>query len=359
MANNNSLNISQQKIYPYLDILRICACYFVVLNHSLAAYILSGDNTHIWIFSFIPFFISRTAIPIFLMLSGSLSLGKVDSYRKSLLKALKMTLILIMISALYTILINNRYVGGNFFEYILSLKDYVFDWIVAPVSNALWYMYLYIAILITIPILQRLNKNLKNKDYLYIFVFSIVCNGGIDLFTHYTPFKNIYSQFNLSFFAVEIGLLFVGYYLHKYVKLTKAHFIFSVIAYASLTCLNMILTYREFSINDSEFLFLNKWSLINITIPSICFFVIIKYMFENIKLPQKSISALREIGNCTFGAYLLGDLIINIFDKNLLKLLDASFPTLISRLIFAVAVMTVSMVITFLLRRISIFKKLL
>ena len=67
----------------YLELLRIIACFFVIVNHTSSGIFLSRTpNDKTWWVSVTYFFACKVAVPIFLMISGTLMLGKIDDYKK-------------------------------------------------------------------------------------------------------------------------------------------------------------------------------------------------------------------------------------------------------------------------------------
>ncbi len=347
---------TKKRFYPHLDILRIVACYFVILNHSLSSYIESQQESAMWVAAFVPLFISKAAVPIFLMITGTLSLGKVDTYKKSGQKIARAVIVLFLISNL-ALLVKNLYHGSNIIDFFKSII--LFDWVYYPASNALWYMFLYIAILVMMPMLQRLSVKMEKKDFHYFFFFSLIYCGGINLLTHYTIVHKPWRDFSLPVFAVEIGYLFLGYYINKFVTLTKKHAIISAILYVIFNTLNVALTYREFKANPDNFLFLDNRFMLNIIIPSVCLFVVVKYLFQNITLTEKRARLLRELGACTFGAYLIGDIVLNAFFIKGYPEMENALSVLPARLVLSFVAFLITMALAFAVRRIPFARKLI
>ena len=67
----------------FLDVLRIIACFFVIVNHTNSDIFKSATPASLtWFVSLTYFFISKIAVPIFFMISGYLLLNKADGYKK-------------------------------------------------------------------------------------------------------------------------------------------------------------------------------------------------------------------------------------------------------------------------------------
>ena len=62
--------------YMYLDILRIIACFLVIVNHTDSRVFLRTSPSETWFLGLTYFFICKAAVPLFLMISGVLLLRK-------------------------------------------------------------------------------------------------------------------------------------------------------------------------------------------------------------------------------------------------------------------------------------------
>ena len=86
----------------YLELLRIIACFFVIVNHTNSGVFLSQTPDHkVWWISLTYFFMCKTAVPVFLMITGCLMLGKIDNYRKYITRIIRMVLVIVLFSFLY------------------------------------------------------------------------------------------------------------------------------------------------------------------------------------------------------------------------------------------------------------------
>ena len=77
-----------------------------------------------------------------------------------------MAIILLSVSVVYYILLNNRD--------SLSISGFFRKIYTNAATTALWYLYSYIGFLLMLPVLRKLIKTLKDKDYKYIFLVHIV-----------------------------------------------------------------------------------------------------------------------------------------------------------------------------------------
>ena len=86
----------------YLELLRIIASFFVIVNHTASGEFLAMQPAgRKWFFLVTYFFMSKTAVPVFLMISGVLLLRHVDEYRKNGARIIRIVLDIIIFSFIY------------------------------------------------------------------------------------------------------------------------------------------------------------------------------------------------------------------------------------------------------------------
>lgn len=134
----------------YLDVLRKSACFFVILLHTISKTLINANINTTWIVSLILFFISKACIPLFLMITGSVTFKKNYGIKKCLKKALKAFLVLIIFSLLTYIVIYR-----NDLSTLMNIKYFAKCIMTNGIAVPFWYMYLYICLLLLMPFLQR------------------------------------------------------------------------------------------------------------------------------------------------------------------------------------------------------------
>ncbi len=156
------------------------------------------------------------------MISGVTLLKKEDSYKKNYIRFLKILISLVIFSFIYyikdCIATNSSISMINFFKLIYQKN----------ITNAFWYMYLYLGIILMIPIIQRMVSNFKKLDLKYFIFFSLVVCGSMPILNYYFPNTIYSSNFDLFLFNVYLGLIFTGYYIENYMKITKSKMIICV-----------------------------------------------------------------------------------------------------------------------------------
>lgn len=281
-------------------------------------------------------------------------MGKEEKYSTIFKKRIfKIGVVIVVFSLVYYI--NNILMNNKTFE----IHKFLYTIFYKPITNAYWYLYMYIGLLIMLPILRKMIKNFENKDYIYCFSIWGVFIGTLPIFTHYLGIKEITKYLSLPIFTGYIVYFILGYFIEN--KLDRKYFnkknavILSII---SLLCIaiSVGLTYYEY-VNLGNKKFMDNISFITISIPSITVFYISKYIcmkFEK-KIKGKLIS---KISLCTFGIYLISDLLIQKFDFIYSNSVKYIHP-LISVIILEITVFMVGFIFSWILKKIPVIKNIM
>lgn len=334
-----------------MDVLRIISCFLVLLAHcnlQLYPYIAFGTTKFISIGIHT---LSRISVPAFIMVTGALSLGKIYPYKKVAKKILRTVLVIVMISFVYYISLYGL-THFNPLSFIASIYS-------SHISPCLWYMYLYLGLLLMLPFLQRLCINMKAKDYYVFFGISFGFVGLSPIIEHFFQGFIYSDKLNLAIFNIYIAYFIAGYYIDNFIKPTKKLCIIALIVMILSLSATWILTYYEMytGINPdapSTWGDFGTWLCI---IPSICFYILIKGMM-NRNIRKHTAHILREIGACTFCTYLLGDLVIRVFQP-LYVICQRKIYILISLIIYSICVTLTGLLLSWILRKIPGIKKLI
>ncbi len=90
----------------YIDVIKIFACFLVIVNHTTLSVFMQREPSVTWFAGLTYFFFSKPAVPLFLMASGALLLGKQDSYEKTKKRVGKMVAVLFIYSLFYVVEFN-------------------------------------------------------------------------------------------------------------------------------------------------------------------------------------------------------------------------------------------------------------
>lgn len=334
----------------FLDLLRIIACFFVIVNHTVSIIVKHQELSFVWFISTAYLFFSKAAVPVFLMISGYTMLNRQDTDTKSILRIFRYGCTLVLFSCVYFM---KQYLAG---EWPLNVRFFLERFLGGWITNAFWYMYLYLGILVMLPFLQKIVTVLSQKDYLFFFVVSALFYSVWPIVLHYFPEWQITEYFALPLFNSYIAMLLLGYYFRKYCKPTSHWRIPCIIGYIGSVVLNVFLTYSEYLRNNGEkFLFYDNRIFFPILFSAFCLFG----FMATIQLQGSARRIVTSIGSLTFGVYLLSDMMIDELEFVYFWLMEHQMPQMAAMLIYEVCVFVSCAVITYILKKIPVLRKLL
>ena len=336
----------------WIDFLRMVACFLVIVNHTNSRIFVETTPSFEWFISLTYFFVSKVAVPIFLMISGYLLLDKEDSYRKMLSRLGKTLGALVLFSAIY------------YYYYIRlgksiphSISGFLLAIVKEPISGSFWYLYMYMGMLIMLPFLQKLVKNMKKNDFHIFFAISFVVYGGWPIVVHYIPEMKLTEEFDIPLLGSYICILLLGYYIKLYCNTAKKLKTISAIIFMIAITFNVVVTFLEYtyvSQAKEKYLFLDDRTFLPIVLAAACLF----YCVRDITFSNKLGNIISTIGPCSFGIYLLSDLLISNF-QFVFEFFDRYIPSLLAVLIQEIWIFGVGFLITYLLRKTPGIRKIL
>ncbi len=337
----------------FLDFLRIIACFLVIVNHTNSSIFLSSNpESTRWFISLSYFFVSKIAVPIFFMISGYLLLNKVENWKKIFSRIFRIIVVLLACAVVYAVYKAFSTSGEVVFKTIIT--DIISVYKNSP-SNALWYLYAYLGILLMLPYLQKMTHLMTKRDYHIFFVVSGFIVGILPILKHYCNDIYLNSNLSLPLFSGYICLLFLGQYFSRFgIPKTKTGFCIAVILFVLMLSFNVIATYFEYQKSCSNYLFFDNRTFFPIVVQAICVF----YLATFFDFGSKTGKVVSYIGSCTFGIYLISDLIINILNPYYIKLCVFIHP-LLAVFLFELCVFAIGLVFTTALKKIPLAKKYL
>lgn len=322
--------------YNYIDTLRVLACFSVILLHYSGSYTYRfGIPTFDVGTQF--FTITRWCVPVFLMISGALLLGKsqevISFYKRRFLRILPPFLFWSFI-----------YIAFKIYSQKIEVHEIFSLIMVKGAEFHFWYVYLILGIILFLPFLTDWTSK-KNLKSLVIFLI---------IWLYWLIITNQYNEYsvgiNLIYFSGYIGYVILGYYLHL-IKPKTYHWVLGLVFFL------IGFFYSYYSAIQASYE-LEKWTEItqkylswNVLLMSIGVFL----MAKQIKLPAFSHPLMKEISKYSFGIYLAhifvrDTLVINYFD--FLKVDNYSFL-----LIKSILVLAFSYIIVKLINKIPVFGK--
>ena len=326
----------------WIDLLRVIGVIGVILIHVVSNTIntFGGlDPTSHTIYCFIHYF-SSFAVPLFVMISGMMFLGKYDlSFKDVLKKYLLKVLLIIFVIGTAMILMEEIFINKNI---SIDLIERVLLRVIEGDSWAhMWYLYLIFGLYLLTPVFTLITKNIKEKDYqtflIILFCISILLPSLNKIF-------NIKIAFNMLNISGYIFYYFYGYYLYKY-KITKDY----ITVNHTLSILCIIYTvYRAISINSLD----NVYSYTTLVPFALASSTIL--LFKGVEI--KNGKPYNLIGVCSLGIYVLHQFFINIIYKVIKFDIIVSYPY-VGLVIYFIIIFLCSFAVTYLLRKIKFIRK--
>jgi len=352
VINQTQTSADAKPRYGFIDVLRVLACFLVIVNHtdSWIFTVTVPTPCPTWYVSLTYFFISKIAVPIFVMISGYTMLDKIDSYKKVGQRVIRMVIALYLFSLLYYL--GQYQVGARAF---ITVKDFVFSVFQYSLTSAYWYMYMYIGLLVMLPFLQKMVANLSKKDVQIFICLCLLITGVWPMVEHLFPILTYSKLVDFAIFDSFVGILMIGYYMKKYVTPSKKKLIASVITFVVCLTFNVLMTRREYDLmGGHDYLFYDDRVYLPIVLCSASVF----YMAMHLKVDGLFAKIAKIVGGCSFGIYLLADFFIGRLQWVWEVLRAKGVPEIPAIIAYEFLIFGVTFVITFILKLIPGIKKI-
>ena len=317
------------------DILRLLACFTVVLCHTAGSPIIAGYvEPGAWDFNFCIILdaFTRWNIAAFVMLSGFFL---IDPRKEMSLKSLFSKYILRVVGALI--------IWSGIYAATLHISIYPFG----SQEGHFWYLPMIIGVYLSIPVLRLIALNKKITEYFLIVWFFFL------LWQFIGNFVTMPCLTYATVFADFVGYALFAYYLKSTfshpINETKAHK-FAVVIYV-LGLLGLATTIITGLITGGE----NHWW--DFTAPNNIATVTAAFVFairHPLNLTGKKAQFVETCAKCSFGVYLIHIWILIQIFRRLHRIIPQTVPLV---LICWIASVVGGLVITYLLRKIPGLKR--
>lgn len=341
----------------HIEILRCIAIFFVIFNHTetrgFQLYTITNNNIFRIAYLIIAI-MCKMAVPIFFMISGALLLNKEENIKTLYKKRIARIIIVIFVASFmqYLYKIRHDFTGFNMLTFIKTIYT-------KNITIPYWFLYSYLGFLILLPFLRNLVKNMRREHYYYLFAIYIIYkiiepvikqNFNVDI------------NVNLECVLLEINIIcpILGHFCENTLdirKISKKIVVFATIALVVILSVGVILTISEVERTGN--------GKVQIYLSYGCVFVamytyiLIKRIFYKRQLPNWINNIIITIGGCSFGIYLMEVNLRDImFGKVMLKL-TPFIKTMPACIVSIVCMICMGTVITMILKKIPLCKKLL
>ena len=286
-----------------LDTIRLIAMIFVIcihsmgiLNENVEAPILEANYIiHLLLSSFI-----YMGVPLFVMLSGALLIGKSEDPQIFLKKRLKRILIPFLIWSIIVFCLD-KITNHQTFDIIQSITDFSVKFLTSGVHGIYWYIYMLIGLYLLTPILQKVFKDISPslRNYLIIVItLSIIIQHIIP---HIYVEKSIFFKYSFPY-LIYIGYYIGGYYFYAYANKTKKFHKVTICGFLIFYFIGIINTIKPFTTFPIQFF------------QSLFFFGIL--LSTKIKTSGNKLNTLITfISSTSYGIYLSHFLFISVLYK--------------------------------------------
>lgn len=339
-----------------LEIIRIFAIFGVVFGHSGESgyeLLTATQSKGLWIFAAIADPICLSVIPLFFMVSGVLLLGKDESLKDLFIKrVLRYAIIIVLFSFIYYV----RLVVKNP-EYGFSIKFFIKSIYEKSIIIPYWFLYSYLAFLLMLPFLRAMVRNLKEEDYILLACISLVLS--------YLVIPESVVKFSPIFFTIDLTAQNIMYPILGYgianVLSDKWFSIKARISVAVLFIINIVAVFYmlsvEYKIDGAySYNYINRFKFI----PAIFVFYFVIYLFEKkgITFSSRIEKFICLVGGCTFSTYLFEDILRSDIFIRMIRWSSSEVVNLLMIIPYSICMITCGVLISLLLRKIPIIKKL-
>ncbi|MFI5172313.1 MAG: acyltransferase [Chitinophagales bacterium] len=358
MTIDPAIPINKRSVH--FDLVRFAATFAVVQLHVATPWLWREQdlNSGFWITCLFFDVFGRAGVPVFLMISGALLLGKEESYPSFFKKRFVRVLIpMIFWTIVYEIkiLTNHHYLNGElkWNEVYHVLKNPL----IGPVYDHLWFLYMIIAMYLVTPFLRRVIPVLKKKDLYYLlglWIFSCVL---LPMLYNYTSLR---LGLNIPVVTAYVGFYVLGYYLMQH-QFSLKEIKFTWIIFVASYLLNILIVWLDSSMRGHVEPFYLSHHRPGIFLQSVSAFILLEHYAIKAfaRYSEKKYKRLAYMGGLTFGIYLVHPLIIELFEGLSMFFYEDAihFAPIIVIPVVAVIVMGISMLIVGLMQKTPILKK--
>ncbi|HDX5341544.1 TPA: acyltransferase family protein [Citrobacter sedlakii] len=288
----------------WISFIRFVAIIFVVLLHSSAFYFNNFQvGSYGWLIGDIGNAFTRWAVPVFVMISGALLLGREynlkDFYARRLIKIL---IPLIAWSIFYTVISFYQSKGE------LTIQEALKNFASGRPFYHMWFLYMMLGLYAITPIINVVVQGSSKKELKYIIVIMFLLSI-INITDRYINNKD--EAIWLFWFLQYIPYFISGYYFSKCTN----HNRFILLTLISLSIIATIFFSNVFALQNKTQFFFEPLSPF-IIVYSLSLFVLVK---------NTTLYLNRDISDLSLGVYLIHPFFLLVFFK-LFKVFSVNHP---------------------------------
>ena len=335
----------------FIDYLKIFASFTVVVLHvSSQNWYTTDVITTEWQIFHIFDSLVRWSVPVFVMMSGALFLG-----RQHALKKLYATNILRLVTAfLFWSLIYLIVLGGHSESLLINITSGYYH---------MWFIPMMIGLYICVPVLQKIAEAENTISYFMVVTFMLVFIfpqigelisdfGSPQCIEIYSLIRQCVRRMDISLVLGYTGYFVGGYYLYKTELSKRSRMVVYVLGILGALTTIGLETYLAMSTHMADGTYYGYFN-VNVLLESIAVYVWFKY---NVKKNLKWDNVVKKISKCTFGVYLIHVLILESLERYI-GLNTLSFHPLLSMPLISFFVFGVSLMISYIINKLPWINK--
>lgn len=340
---------------PAYDVMRVAAIMAVIIIHVSSQHIVDAFPSAWWEVSNICDSMVRWGVGVFFMISGALFLDlsrhktTKELYMKNIFRLVKLFVLWSLLYALYAYAINPSMSAGKFMSKMV-MGPYHF-----------WFLKMMVGLYIITPILRKVVSDRRTERYFIIVTFVVafitpwlaVLTG---FYSHYAQRLFYYNMEDMGIGVVAPYVLYfvLGHYLSTYPHGKRNRHCTYV-----LGALGMVMTAVATHVVSHHSGAFSK-AFFNNNSPFILFMAVAIFTFLFNRYHGQSHahrSTVAALSRCTLGIYLVHVLVLNVF-SDLLGVDSYTLHPVLGIPLLSLVVFALSLLVTVILLRIPIMKKL-
>lgn len=331
-----------------LDVIKILACFLVIVNHTSTYLIQYGQYTKLNVFFYsFSFMFCKIAVPLFIMVSGSLLLSRQDSFQKIMKRIMKVMVPLVLLS-----------IVAYVYKYGLdALPGFGLTFLRDPILVPFWYLYLLVGLYLMSPFVAKMVLNMNDHDHRVFILLVLIVPGTVSLLGLIFGFS-ISKYLMGAFVPYVIGYFVAGHYFRKTeLRQNQLLMVWGTLI-VSLTAETAAMYLVSMDQGNPAY-FLDNITMINTVLVSLCVFILIRYYTSKIHLSGVVIERIGKLSELTWGIYLVHVFIYPRIARFSLIIKVFSFNSIIGLLMLEFSVMVISGLIVWGLKKVPLVRSYL
>ena len=346
--------MSTSRREAWLDALRALSAFLVIVNHTNSRVFQASTPQEItWWASVAWYYVSRIAVPVFVLVSGATLLGRQESVGRALRRLGRILAALLVFS--YGYYLYDAWVYWGLWPRMVNFRAFFEKVWSMNITDGFWYLYFYMGLMLLLPLLQRMAARMNEKQT-FVWIAACFAVGALwPLAGHYVPALAMPEWFE-TMPVGYIGLLFAGHWIRRRYTPSKAKNGSALAALALGIVLSVWLTRLEFDrvAPGQKYWFMdNRWQ------PSLFIMLSAMALMMLAKAYVKPGARWTALGSCAFGVYLVQDWLIAQTETRLFEPLCQVLPAFAAVLAWEMIVFGIALAAVWVMRRIPVLKKLL